>query len=68
MISYFGHYTFNEDENIVVHHVEGSLFPNWQGTAMKRFAKFKNDEMELSTEPTTWGGESSVGVIIWKAL
>lgn len=66
VISYFGHYTINENENTVLHHVEESLFPNWKGLKMKRFAQFKNNTLELSTESTTWGGENSIGMLVWK--
>lgn len=66
VISYFGHYTFNENENTILHHVEGSLFPNWKGLTMKRFVQLKNNMLELSTEPTTWGGENSIGMLVWK--
>lgn len=64
VISYFGSFTI--DKNIVTHHVEESLFPNWKGLSMKRFAKLDNGLLELSTEPTTWHGENSIGVLIWK--
>ena len=64
IISYFGRYTI--DKNIITHHVEESVFPNWKGLSMKRFAKLKNGLLELSTEPTTWQGENSVGILIWK--
>jgi hypothetical protein len=30
-VSYYGHYKFDSENNIVIHHVEGSLFPNWEG-------------------------------------
>jgi len=66
VISYFGHYTFDEKENSVLHHIEGSLFPNWKGLTMKRFTEFKDDILELSTEPLTWGGENSIGMIVWR--
>ena len=64
VISYFGSYT--SKENIITHHVEESLFPNWKGLAMKRYAKLENDLLVLSTEPTTWQGENSIGILIWK--
>ena len=64
VVSYFGTYTF--DKNIIMHHVEESLFPNWKGLSMKRFAKLENGLLELSTEPMIWHGENSVGVLIWK--
>jgi hypothetical protein len=64
VISYFGSYTV--EKNVITHHVEESLFPNWKGLSMKRFAKLENGFLELSTEPTTWQGENSIGIIIWK--
>jgi len=64
VISYFGRYTF--DDNIITHHVEASLFPNWKGLSMKRFARLNNGLLELSTEPTTWQGENSIGILIWR--
>lgn len=64
VISYFGRYTI--DESIITHQVEESLFPNWKGLSMKRFARIDNDLLELSTEPTTWEGENSVGILVWK--
>jgi heterodisulfide reductase subunit B len=30
-VSYYGHYELDPENNIVIHHVEGSLFPNWEG-------------------------------------
>jgi len=64
VISYFGFYSV--EDNIVTHHVEESLFPNWKGLAMKRFAKLENGSLELSTEPTTWKGTNSIGMLIWE--
>lgn len=65
VISYYGHYTFDEDENAILHHVEESLFVNWRGLTMKRFAKFENNILELSTEPTLWKGEIVSAKLIW---
>lgn len=66
-ISYYGSFTFNADRGTVIHHVEGSLFPNWEGQSLKRFFKITEDRLELSTPPTIWGGGGTiVGVIQWK--
>jgi hypothetical protein len=64
VISYFGSYTI--DKNVITHHVEESLYPNWNGLSMKRFAKLENGLLELSTEPTIWQGKNSIGMLIWK--
>ncbi|HEY5370853.1 MAG TPA: lipocalin-like domain-containing protein [Hanamia sp.] len=66
VISYFGHYTFDESENIVEYHVEESLFPNWKGLTMKRFAQYKDNLLVLNTEPTAWEGGKVIGTSIWK--
>ena len=68
-ISYFGSYTFDPMRGIVLHHVEGSLFPNWEGLSLKRFYRLSGDRLELSTPPTVWGGGGMiVGVIQWERL
>ena len=64
VISYFGSYSINDD--VIMHHIEESLFPNWKGQSMKRFAKLVNGILELSTEPTTWQGDNSIGMLIWR--
>lgn len=63
-VSYFGRYAV--ENNVVTHHVEESLFPNWKYLAMKSFAKLANNLLEQATEPTTWQGENFVGVLVWK--
>ena len=30
-VSYYGSYEFDRKKGFVIHHVEGSLFPNWEG-------------------------------------
>lgn len=65
-ISYFGTYEIHADGGFVVHHVEKSLFPNWEGTAQKRFYELKGDQLRISTPPLTWGGTERVGVLVWE--
>ena len=68
VISYFGNFMVDENENTIFHNVESSLFPNWNGISMKRIAKIENDTLELSTEPTTWSGENTIAVLVWKRI
>lgn len=68
VISYFGNFAVDENENTIFHNVESSLFPNWNGISMKRMAKIENDTLELSTEPTTWSGENTFAVLVWKRV
>ena len=68
-ISYYGSWKFYDAAGIVMHHVEGSMFPNWEGRSLKRFWAVTGDRMELSTPPITWGGVGTVtGVIQWERI
>jgi hypothetical protein len=68
-ISYYGSYKLDADGGFVVHQVEGSLFPNWEGEGQKRFFEFSGDRLKLSTPPTLWGGGGQVvGVLVWERI
>ncbi|RMF80805.1 MAG: lipocalin-like domain-containing protein [Chloroflexi bacterium] len=70
VVSYFGPYEFNAEEGYVIHQVEGSLFPNWEGDGQKRFCEFIGDNrIKLSTPPTLWGGGGEiVASLIWERI
>jgi hypothetical protein len=67
-IAYFGSVDVNEEEGAVVHHVEGSLFPNLIGKDQKRFFKFHGSRLELTAPAKPWGGEPMTGVLIWERM
>ena len=67
-ISYFGRYEVDEKEGVVIHHVEGSLFPNMEGTRQERFFELSGDRLVLRTPPTRLASEMAVGVLVWKRL
>jgi hypothetical protein len=67
-ISYYGPYGFDSEKGFVVHHVEGSLFPNWEGQLQKRFFELSGNRLKLSTPPTLWGGGEVVGVLLWERI
>jgi len=67
-ISYYGSYKLYADDGFIVHQVEGSLFPNWEGEDQKRFFEFSGDRLKLSTPPTLWGGGQAVGVLVWERI
>ena len=67
-ISYYGTYELDDGGGFVVHQVEGSLFPNWEGEGQKRFFEFSGDRLKLSTPPTQWGGGQVVGVLVWERI
>lgn len=45
--SYYGTYEIDTENKVVKHHIELSLFPNWNGTIQERTYKFVNDHLEL---------------------
>jgi len=65
-VSYYGSYKFDRKMGIVIHNMEGSLFPNWEGQKQKRFFEISGNRLKLSTPPTLWGDEEVVGVLIWE--
>jgi hypothetical protein len=67
-IAYFGTYEIDEEEGSVVHHVEGSLFPNLVGKEQKRFFRFDGAQLELTAPAKPWGGASMTGVLVWEQV
>jgi hypothetical protein len=67
-VSYYGPYELNRKEGFVIHHLEGSLFPNWEGTSHKRFFEFSGNQLKLITPPTLWGGGEIVAINIWERI
>jgi hypothetical protein len=67
-ISYFGQYEVDAAKGFVLHHIDSSLFPNWEGGVQKRFFKLSGDRLELSTPPIRWGGSQNVGVLLWQRI
>ena len=69
VISYYGSYDFDQEAGFVVHHVERSLFPNWEGSDQKRYVELAENQLTLSTPPTLWGGGGEVvGVLVWSRM
>jgi hypothetical protein len=68
VISYYGHYEFDRKKGFVIHHVEDSLFPNWEGQGLKRFFELSGNRLKLSTPPTLWGGGVSVAVLLFERI
>jgi hypothetical protein len=58
----------DEAGQVVVHHVTGSLLPNWTGSDQVRFYQFEGDRLTLSTAEIPYGGTQLVGVLVWERL
>jgi hypothetical protein len=61
-ITYFGTYSANEEDSSIAIHVEGSSFPNWNGTDQKRFVAIAGEQLTLTVRPSS----GDVVDVIWK--
>jgi hypothetical protein len=62
-LGYFGTYALNGTD--LVFHIEGSSFPNWNGTEQKRTnVTITGDELKW-TQPTPSAGGAPI-VVVWK--
>lgn len=64
---YYGTYEVHE-EGVVIHHVERSSFPNWDGGDQRRYFEFSGDRLKLWHDPILVGGVSITGILIWKRV
>jgi hypothetical protein len=60
-ITYFGTYSASEADSSIAVHVEGSSFPNWNGTDQKRFVAISGSQLTLTVRSPA--GDVDV---IWK--
>jgi Lipocalin-like domain len=60
---YFGTYTVDEHVGTVVHHIEGSWFPNLMGTDQIRHFRFEGERIVLDAD-TEWGQVR----IVWEKI
>ena len=64
-IAYFGTYSGSEAGNVIKYHIDGSTYPNWQGTDQERLFKLSGDELTLTNFTTSIGAGNAYSV--WKA-
>ena len=54
-------------DEVVTHHVQFALFPNWVGTDLVREVSWEGDTLLLTTVPeTTSGGQTVVNRLYWR--
>ncbi len=56
-VSYFGNFEFNREKDYIVHHVEGSLFPNKEGLDKIRHARIRGKGLKLTCPPLCWDND-----------
>ena len=67
-ISYFGTYEIKLQDGLIIHHVEGSIFPNMEGRDQERFFALSENRLQLKTPPIKLDGEKAVGVLLWERI
>ncbi len=63
-LAFFGTYSVNEADRILVLHPEASTFPNWVGADQKRYITLTADEMKWTNRTPAIGAE--VVELVWK--
>jgi hypothetical protein len=54
--AYCGTYDLDLEERVVIHHVEASKFPNWEGSEQLRYFKVTEDRLIVKTPPIQFQG------------
>jgi hypothetical protein len=67
-LAYYGTYTVDPGREIVVHHVEVSLTPDWAGGDQVRHFQLEGKRLTLTTPPTLSGGAERVTTLAWEKL
>ena len=66
-VAYYGRYTVDEAEGLMIHEVEGSFFPNWIGERQVRRFEFTGDgRLQLSTLPIKGARADLTVVLLWE--
>jgi uncharacterized protein len=64
--AYCGTYTIDKDKGTVTHHIEGSRFPNWEGSEQTRYYTFLNDTLSLSAKIKLKGKDWELKAVLVK--
>lgn len=71
-VAYFGKYRLNEAEGVVIHHIEGSIFPNEMGKESVRFYELSGDRLTLRVTSLIDGKilpkSASTAYVIWERI
>lgn len=64
MLGFFGTYSVNAADQVLIIRPEAGTFPNWNGADQKRFLTFKGDQMIWTNRTPAIGAE--VVEVVWK--
>lgn len=65
VLTYFGSYSVNEPDRAIDIHIDGSSFPNWNGTDQKRTFTIMGDDLKLTNPGAAGAGSVEV---VWKRV
>jgi hypothetical protein len=67
-IAYFGTFDLDEAARMVIHRVQGSFFPNWEGGEQRRYYRFDGNRLSLSTTPGVISDQKASATLIWERV
>ena len=67
-VAYYGTYEVTEEDAIVTHHVEGSIFPNNIGSDQRRGYKFLDGKLLLLPPPREVEGQQQIASLTWERI
>ena len=65
-VAYYGTYEVDEVKGQMTHHVEGSLFPNWNGDVQTRIFQFEGERLRLNTLPIKGAKADLTVTLLWE--
>jgi hypothetical protein len=68
VISYFGSYQVDVENKVINHFVEGSIFPNMEGTQQIRYFELQENILQLTTPKFNLDGQRVFGIIVWERI
>lgn len=66
--AYFGRYEVRPAESLVIHHVEGSMIPNWEGGQQRRKFTLQGDRLILEPPEIQAAGQKRVRRLTWERV
>lgn len=66
--AYFGKYEYREEDGLVYHDVQESVFPNWRGVRHTRYVSLIQNKLILSTPPIMIKGMPCEMQMFWKKV
>jgi hypothetical protein len=64
LLGFFGTYSVNEADQVLILHPEASTFPNWNGADQKRFLRFAGDQQIWTNRTPAIGAE--IVEVVWR--